>query len=42
VTFDDLLAAAAVKEPPAPYIMAHSDGGYQQMSPLPTLSAASA
>src|SRR5579872_6343995 len=28
VTFDDLLRAAGLAEPPAPYIMAHCDGGY--------------
>src|SRR6516162_5215726 len=34
VTFDDLLAAAAVKAPPAPYVMAHSDGGYTTNVPV--------
>jgi DMSO/TMAO reductase YedYZ molybdopterin-dependent catalytic subunit len=28
VTFDDLLKAVGLSEPPAPYIMAHCDGGY--------------
>ena len=28
VTFDDLLRAAALKDAPAPFIMAHCDGGY--------------
>ena len=37
VTFDDLLAAAAVKEPPAPYVMAHSDGGYTTNVPVADL-----
>src|SRR5262249_21402093 len=27
VTFDDLLKAAGLTDPPAPFIMAHSDGG---------------
>jgi DMSO/TMAO reductase YedYZ molybdopterin-dependent catalytic subunit len=37
VTFDDLLAAAAVKEPPALYVMAHSDGGYTTNVPVADL-----
>jgi DMSO/TMAO reductase YedYZ molybdopterin-dependent catalytic subunit len=28
VTFDDLLKAVGLTEPPAPHIMAHCDGGY--------------
>ena len=28
VTFDDLLRAAGLTEPPEPYVMAHCDGGY--------------
>jgi DMSO/TMAO reductase YedYZ molybdopterin-dependent catalytic subunit len=28
VTFDDLLRAAGLRAPPAPYLMAHCDGGY--------------
>ncbi|MEI9985546.1 MAG: molybdopterin-dependent oxidoreductase [Aliidongia sp.] len=28
VTFDDLLKAAGLAEPPAPYVMAHCDGAY--------------
>jgi DMSO/TMAO reductase YedYZ molybdopterin-dependent catalytic subunit len=28
VTFDDLLKAAGLADPPAPYIMAHCHGGY--------------
>jgi DMSO/TMAO reductase YedYZ molybdopterin-dependent catalytic subunit len=27
-TFEDLLKAVGLEEPPAPYIMAHCDGGY--------------
>ena len=37
MTFDDLLAAAAVKEPPALYVMAHSDGGYTTNVPVADL-----
>jgi hypothetical protein len=37
VTFDDLLAAAAVNEPPAPFVMAHSDGGYTTNVPVADL-----
>ena len=37
VTFDDLLAAAAVKEPPGLYVMAHSDGGYTTNVPVADL-----
>jgi DMSO/TMAO reductase YedYZ molybdopterin-dependent catalytic subunit len=29
VAIDDLLAAAGLQEPPAPYLMAHCDGGYR-------------
>ena len=38
VTFDDLLAAAAVNEPPALYVMAHSDGGYTTNIPVADLA----
>ena len=37
VTFDDLLAAAAIKESPALYVMAHSDGGYTTNVPVADL-----
>jgi DMSO/TMAO reductase YedYZ molybdopterin-dependent catalytic subunit len=37
VTFDDLLRAAALKEPPARYIMAHCDGGYTTNLPVADL-----
>src|ERR1700741_309630 len=34
VTFDDLLKAAGLAEPPAPFLMAHSDGGYSTNLPV--------
>ena len=37
VTIDDLLAAAGLAEPPAPYLMAHCDGGYTTNLPLEDL-----
>ena len=37
VTIDDLLAAAGLEEPPAPYLMAHCDGGYTTNLPLEDL-----
>jgi DMSO/TMAO reductase YedYZ molybdopterin-dependent catalytic subunit len=37
VTIDDLLAAAGLDEPPAPYLMAHCDGGYTTNLPLEDL-----
>jgi DMSO/TMAO reductase YedYZ molybdopterin-dependent catalytic subunit len=37
VTIDDLLAAAGLKEPTAPYLMAHCDGGYTTNLPLEDL-----
>jgi DMSO/TMAO reductase YedYZ molybdopterin-dependent catalytic subunit len=37
VTFDNLLKAAGVAEPPAPYVMAHCDGGYTTNLPLADL-----
>jgi DMSO/TMAO reductase YedYZ molybdopterin-dependent catalytic subunit len=37
VTFDDLLKAVGVAEPPAPYIMAHCDGGYTTNLPVADL-----
>jgi len=37
VTFDDLLKAVGLSEPPAPYIMAHCDGGYTTNVPAADL-----
>jgi DMSO/TMAO reductase YedYZ molybdopterin-dependent catalytic subunit len=37
VTFDDLLKAADLTNPPEPYIMAHSDGGYTTNVPVADL-----
>jgi DMSO/TMAO reductase YedYZ molybdopterin-dependent catalytic subunit len=37
VTFDNLLAAAGLTEPPSPYIMAHCDGGYTTNVPVADL-----
>jgi DMSO/TMAO reductase YedYZ molybdopterin-dependent catalytic subunit len=37
VTFDDLMRAAGVTEPPYPYLMAHSDGGYTTNLPVADL-----
>jgi DMSO/TMAO reductase YedYZ molybdopterin-dependent catalytic subunit len=37
VTFDDLLKAVGLTEPPAPYIMAHCDGGYTTNVPVADL-----
>jgi DMSO/TMAO reductase YedYZ molybdopterin-dependent catalytic subunit len=37
VIIDDLLAAASLDEPPAPYLMAHCDGGYTTNLPLEDL-----
>ena len=37
VTLDDLLKAAGVAEPRAPYIMAHCDGGYSTNLPVADL-----
>jgi DMSO/TMAO reductase YedYZ molybdopterin-dependent catalytic subunit len=37
VTFDDLLNAVGFSEPPAPYIMAHCDGGYTTNLPVADL-----
>jgi DMSO/TMAO reductase YedYZ molybdopterin-dependent catalytic subunit len=37
VTFDDLLKAADLLEPPAPYVMAHCDGGYTTNVPVADL-----
>jgi DMSO/TMAO reductase YedYZ molybdopterin-dependent catalytic subunit len=37
VTFDDLLKAAGLAEPPAPFLMAHSDGGYTTNLPVADL-----
>lgn len=37
VTFDDLLAAAGVSEPPAPYTMLHCDDGYTTNVPVADL-----
>jgi hypothetical protein len=34
VTFDDLLEAVSLAKPPAPYIMAHCDGGYTTNLPV--------
>src|SRR5262249_5057795 len=37
VTFDDLLKAVGRTQPPAPYIMAHCDGGYSTNVPVADL-----
>jgi|SRR5580704_6589237 DMSO/TMAO reductase YedYZ molybdopterin-dependent catalytic subunit len=37
VTFDDLLKAAGLEEPPEPYIMAHCDGAYTTNLPVEDL-----
>jgi len=37
VTFDDLLKAVGLAAPPAPYVMAHCDGGYSTNLPLADL-----
>jgi len=37
VTFDDLLKAAGLTEPPEPYIMVHCDGGYTTNIPVEDL-----
>jgi DMSO/TMAO reductase YedYZ molybdopterin-dependent catalytic subunit len=37
VTFDDLLKAVGLSQPPAPYIMAHCDGGYTTNVPVADL-----
>src|ERR1700748_1624041 len=37
VTFDDLLKAIGVSEPPEPYVMAHCDGGYTTNVPVADL-----
>ena len=37
VTFDDLLKAVGLAEPPDPYIMAHCDGGYTTNIPVEDL-----
>ena len=37
VTFDDLLKAAGLEEPPGPYIMAHCDGAYTTNLPVEDL-----
>jgi DMSO/TMAO reductase YedYZ molybdopterin-dependent catalytic subunit len=37
VTFDDLLKIVGLAEPPAPYIMAHCDGGYTTNLPVADL-----
>jgi DMSO/TMAO reductase YedYZ molybdopterin-dependent catalytic subunit len=37
VTIDALLTAAGLAEPPAPYLMAHCDGGYTANVPLEDL-----
>ena len=38
VTFDDLLKAVGLTEPPAPHIMAHCDGGYTTNVPVVDLT----
>ena len=40
VAFDDLLKAVGLSEPPAPYIMAHCDGGYTTNVPAADLVGA--
>jgi len=42
VTFDDLMMAVGLAEPPAPYIMAHCDGGYTTNLPVADLAAGKA
>lgn len=37
VTFDDLLKAVGLLEPPQPYVMAHCDGGYTTNVPVADL-----
>jgi DMSO/TMAO reductase YedYZ molybdopterin-dependent catalytic subunit len=37
VTFDDLLRAVGLTEPPEPYLMAHCDGGYTTNIPVADL-----
>src|SRR6267142_3570811 len=37
VTFDDLLKASGLSEPPEPYVMAHCDGGYSTNVPAADL-----
>jgi Oxidoreductase molybdopterin binding domain len=37
VTFDDLLKAVGLSEPPEPYVMVHCDGGYSTNLPLADL-----
>jgi len=37
VTFDDILKTVGFAEPPAPYIMAHCDGGYTTNLPVADL-----
>jgi DMSO/TMAO reductase YedYZ molybdopterin-dependent catalytic subunit len=37
VTFEDLLKAAGLSEPPEPYVMAHCDGGYSTNVPVADL-----
>jgi DMSO/TMAO reductase YedYZ molybdopterin-dependent catalytic subunit len=39
VTFDDLLKAVGLAAPPAPYIMAHCEGGYTTNLPVADLVA---
>jgi DMSO/TMAO reductase YedYZ molybdopterin-dependent catalytic subunit len=39
VTFDDLLRAAGVTEPPAGFVMAYCDGGYSTNLPVADLTA---
>jgi DMSO/TMAO reductase YedYZ molybdopterin-dependent catalytic subunit len=39
VTFDDLLKAVGLSESPAPYVMAHCDGGYTTNVPVADLVA---
>ncbi len=42
VTIDDLMQAAGLAEPPAPYIMAYCDGGYTTNVPLADLTGGKA
>ena len=37
VTFDDLIKAVGLSEPPEPYVMAHCDGGYTTNIPIADL-----
>jgi DMSO/TMAO reductase YedYZ molybdopterin-dependent catalytic subunit len=37
VTFEDLLKAVGLSEPPAPFVMAHCDGGYTTNHPVADL-----